>query len=117
MQAFLYVDPYEVRKEIVLRPKDLEPWIDLGLEGKEIITAAEQGALKGKVAEVLGDLNPVTIDGEPVEGMLDRIHFIRRSLRKTGVIDPPEELDVVSATLGVIFVFSAVALPDEATLR
>ena len=117
MQAFLYVDPYEVRKEIVLRPKDLEPWIDLGLEGKEIIPAAEQGALKGKVAEFLGDLNPVTIDGEPVEGMLDRIHFIRRSLRKTGVIDPPEDLDTISATLGVIFVYPIDGLPDEATLE
>jgi len=117
MQAFLYVDPYEVRKEIVLRPKDLEPWIDLGLEGKEIIPAAEQGALKGKVAEFLGNLNPVTIDGEPVEGVLDRIHFIRRSLRKTGVIDPPEDLDTISATLGVIFVYPIDGLPDEATLE
>jgi hypothetical protein len=32
------------------------------------------------------------------------------------VIDPPEDLDVLSATLGVIFVFPAVALPDEVTL-
>jgi len=117
MQAFLYVDPYEVRKEIVLRPKDLQPWIDLGLEGKEIIPAAEQGALKGKVAEFLADLNPVTINGEPVEGVLDRIHFIRRSLRKTGVIDPPEDLDTISATLGVIFVYPIDGLPDEATLE
>ena len=117
MQAFLYVDPYEVRKEIVLRPKDLEQWIDLGLAGKEIIPAAEQGALKGKVAEFLADLNPVTINGEPVEGVLDRIHFIRRSLRKTGVIDPPEDLDTISATLGVIFVYPIDGLPDEATLE
>jgi hypothetical protein len=117
MQAFLYVDPYEVRKEIVLRPKDLQQWIDLGLEDKAIIPAAEQGALKGRVAEFLAGLNPVTIDGEPVEGVLDRIHFIRRSLRKTGVIDPPEDLDTISATLGIIFVYPTDGLPDEATLE
>jgi hypothetical protein len=117
MQAFLYVDPYEVRKEIVLRPGDLQPWVDLGLKGEEIIPAARQGAIKGKVAEFLTGRNPVTIDGRPVEGVLDRIHFIRRSLRKTGVIDPPEDLDTISATLGVIFVYPIDGLPDEATLE
>jgi len=31
MSGFIYVEPYEVRKEIVARPKDLQSWIDLGL--------------------------------------------------------------------------------------
>ena len=117
MSAFLYVEPYEVRKEIVLRPKDLQHWIDLGLQGKQIIPVADQEELKRRVADFLAERNPVTIDGRNVQGVLDRIHFIRRSLRKTGVVDPPEDLDVVSATLGAIFAYPTDGLPKEATLE
>jgi hypothetical protein len=37
ISAFLYVEPYEVRKEVVLRPKDLQQWVDLGLTGRDTI--------------------------------------------------------------------------------
>ena len=32
------------------------------------------------------------MDGKPVEGVLDRIHFVRRTLRTTGVVDPPDDV-------------------------
>ena len=35
------------------------------------------------IAEFLSHKNPLTINGKPAEGRLDRIHFIRRSLRGT----------------------------------
>jgi hypothetical protein len=117
IQAFLYVDHFEVRKEIIVRPKDLQRWVDLGLEGKEIIPAGEQAELKRKVAEFLAARNPVTIDGKEAKGELDRIHFVRRTLRTTGVIDPPEDLPTLSATLGVIFVYPVESLPQTATMR
>jgi hypothetical protein len=34
MSGFIYVEPYEVRKEIIVRPLDLQRWVDLGLEGR-----------------------------------------------------------------------------------
>jgi len=117
LNAFLYVEPYEVRAEIIARPLDLQHWIDLGLAGRRTIPVAMQGELKRQAAEFIAEHLEVSVDGEPAKPTLDRVHFLRRTLRSSTVIDPPEELDVVSATLGVIFVFSAVALPDEATLR
>jgi hypothetical protein len=117
IQGFLYVDNFEVRKEIVVRPKDLQHWIDLGLEDKDVITVAEQAELKEKVGAFLSAHCPVTIDGKPAELQLDRIHFIRRSLRLTGVIDPPQDLPVISATLGVIYVAPIKQLPQEVTMQ
>ncbi len=117
ISAFLYVEPYEVRKEIVLRPKDLQGWVDLGLEGKEVLTVDEQEDVKKKVVEFLAKRNPVTIDGKPMEGTLDRVHFIYRNLRTSGVIDPPRDLDLISATLGVIFYYPTSGLPNEVTLK
>lgn len=116
LSVFLYVDFFEVRKEVVVRPKDLQQWVDLGLEGVQTIGVEQQAELKAQVADFLADRGHVTIDGRPVQGTLDRIHFIRRSLRTTGVVDPPEPLDLNTATLGVIFVYPIAGLPQEATV-
>ena len=66
MNGFLYVEPYEVRKEIILRPKDLMHWLPLDLEGRETIPVAMQAELKRTVAEFLRERHPVRIDGRAV---------------------------------------------------
>ncbi len=117
ISAYLYVESYEVRKEIVVRPRDLQAWVDLGLEEKDVITVAEQPEIKRRVVEFLAEKNPVSIDGQPAEGRLDRVHFIYRNLRTSGVINPPRDLDAVSATLGVIFYYPVDGLPQEVAME
>ncbi len=117
LSVYLYIEHFEVRKEIIIRPKDAQQWVDLGLEGRQIIPIAEQAALKKKIVDSLINRGEVLIDGVRVEPVLDRVHFVRRTLRRTGVIDPPEDLDVTSATLGVIFVYPIEGLPEEVTLE
>jgi len=116
LSVFLYIDHFEVRKEIVVRPKDLQQWVNLGLEGRDTIPIGMQEELKDSVARYFSPRGEVLIDGKHVEPILDRIHFIRRTLRRTGIVDPPEDLDVNSATLGVIFVYPVAKLPNEVTL-
>jgi len=114
VSAYLYIEPFEVRKEIVVRPRDLALWgLDLGLADRDVIPVDEQDEIKRRVAEFLAERNPVTIDGQPAEGFLDRIHFIYRNLRTSGVVQPPQDLDAVSATLGVIWVYPVNGLPGE----
>ncbi len=117
MSAYLYVEPYEVRKEIIVRPQDLQTWVDLGLEDATTIPVATQEKLKREIAEFLSERNPVMIDGRIAKGELDRIHFIRRTLRTTGIVEPPVALDATSATLGVIFVYPLDSLPQEVAMR
>jgi len=118
LSVFLYVEPYEIRKEIVVRPRDLQQWVDLGLEGRDVLPIEEQEAVMQKAAVFLRRRAPVLVDGKPAEFELERVHFIRRSLRRTGVIDPPEELSLTSATLGIIFVHARNAkLPKTVTMR
>jgi len=97
-----------------VRPRDLAQWgLDLGLADRDVIPVDEQEEIKRRVAEFLSDWNPVAIDGQPAEGFLDRIHFIYRNLRTSGVVQPPQDLDAVSATLGVIWVYPVSGLPGE----
>jgi hypothetical protein len=111
MTGFIYVEPFEVRKEIIIRPKDLQQWVDLGLEGKDTIPADLQDEIKRRVVEFLDSHFPVTIDGQPAEGALDRVNFLRRTLRSSTVIDG-QEMDLNPATMGVIYVFPTADLPQ-----
>ena len=42
LSVFLYVDAFEVRKEIVIRPKDLQQWVDLGLQGQRQLRSSSR---------------------------------------------------------------------------
>jgi hypothetical protein len=116
MTGFLYVEPYEVRKEILARPLDLQRFIDLDLEGLDVITPEMQPELLRRAGEFLRAHQPVEIDGRTIEPELARIHFLERTLRTSRVIDPPEPLDVHAAMLGAIFVYPTDGLPDRVTL-
>jgi hypothetical protein len=116
MSGFIYVEPYEVRKEIVVRPRDLQDWIDLGLAGRETIPVELQGDLRRRAAEFLRQHHTVQIDGRVIEPELARVNFLERTLRTSRVIDPPVELDAYSAILGVIFVYPTDGLPDRVTM-
>jgi len=113
MSGFIYVEPFEVRKEIIARPRDLQRWVDLGLEGKKIISVDMQGQIKEKVAAFLSDHHPVIIDGKPTKGILDSINFIQRTLTSSRVIDPPQPVNVDAAIIGAIFVYPRSGLPQR----
>ena len=116
MNAFLYVEPFEVRAEVIVRPVDIEQWIDLGLAGVRTIEVDAQYDLKQRIAAFIGEHLNLAVDGSPVEPELDRVSFLKRTLRTSTVIDPPEPLDAISATLGVIFVWPTEGLPQEASI-
>jgi len=114
--AFLYVEHLEVRKEIIFRPKDLQAWLNLGLEGRAVITADARDGVLAKAAEFLAKHTPVQIDGREVDGTLDRIHFIKRTLRTSGVVEPGEDIPINTALIGAIYIYPTESLPQNVTM-
>jgi hypothetical protein len=114
--AFLYVENFELRKEIVIRPKDLQSWVDLGLSDNSIIKSEQREGIREKAAQFLNLHTPVEIDGRVVPGTLDRIHFIQRTLRTSGVVESGEDIDLNTALLGAIFVYPIDSLPEKVTM-
>jgi len=110
MTGFIYVEPYEVRKEIIVRPADIQQYVDLGLEGEATIPASRHDEIKNQVVEFLAGHFPVKIDGEFLEGQVDRVNFLKRTLRSSIVVDG-QDLDLLPATIGVIYVFPTDGLP------
>ncbi len=118
MSGFIYVEAFEVRKEIIARPKDLQRWLDLGLEGKQVISVELQGQIKEKVAAFLASHHPVTIDGESVTGSLESVNFLERTLTSSRVVDASEDLSIDSAIIGTIFVYPRSGeLPQKVTME
>jgi hypothetical protein len=114
--AFLYVENLEVRKEIIFRPKDLQTWVDLGLEGQAVIKADARDGVLEKAAEFLAEHTPVQIDGRSVDGTLDRVHFIKRTLRTSGVVEPGENIGIHTALIGAIYIYPIESLPQQVTM-
>ena len=116
MTGFIYVEPYEVRKEIIVRPADIQRYVDLGLAGETTIPAERHDEIKGKIVDFLGDHFPVKIDGELVKGSVDRVNFLRRTLRSSVVVDN-QDLELLPATIGVIYIFPTDGLPQNVELE
>ncbi len=117
LMSFLYVEPYEVRHEVLTRIKDLEEWMDLGLRGDDGIEPDEWDGLMARVGAFLLTRNPVVIDGSPAEPALARANFVSIGLRGIRVIEEPQRLDISTAILGVILTYATDGMPDEVTVE
>jgi hypothetical protein len=116
LNVFLYVEPYEVRVEIIARPRDVQRWTDVGIGGMKTIPVEIQEEVKQRVADFFAESLDFTIDDAPIAPVLDRVNFLERTLRTSTVINPPRELDATSATLGVIFLHPTTGYPQEANV-
>ena len=117
MMTFLYVEPYEVRHDILTRVKDLQEWMDLGLRGEEYIEIDEWEPLKQKVSEFFLNKNQVLIDGELIEPVLDRIDYVTVSLQGIQLLTVPDRLELASALLGVKIAYMTEGFPQEVTVQ
>ncbi len=116
MAGFIYIEPFEVRKEIIVRPADIQRRYDLGLDGLETITPEIQDEVKQGIVKYLEQYFPLTIDGQAVEAKLDRVNFLARTLRSSVVVDG-QDIPLLPATVGVIYVVPTQGLPHEVEME
>ncbi len=116
LMTFLYVEPYEVRHEILTRVKDLEEWMDLGLRGDEFIEIDELEPLKQRIGEFMMSRNPVLIDGEAVDPILDRTNYVTVGIKGIQILEVPERLEISTAIVGVILTYITDGIPQEVTV-
>jgi hypothetical protein len=113
VMSFLYIEPYEVRHEILARVKELDAWIDLGLRGNEYIEADENEPLKKRVSEFFLKRDKVLIDGRHLRPILDRTAFVKYSMTGSQFLEQPERLPINTAMLGVIITYITDGIPQE----
>ncbi len=116
LMSYLYVEPYEVRHEILTRVKDMGEWMELGLRGDEYIELDELEALKQRIGEFLLHKNPVRIDGKEIKPILDRTNYVKVSLTGIKLVEVPERLEISTAIVGVIITYLTDGLPQDVTV-
>jgi hypothetical protein len=113
LMTFLYVEPYEVRHEVLTRVKDLEQWMDLGLRGDAFIEIDELDPLRQRIADFMLDRNEVLIDGQPGKPILDRSNFVTVGVKGIRIVEVPQRLEISTAIVGVIMTFITDGIPQE----
>jgi hypothetical protein len=115
VMSFLYIEPYEVRHEVLARVKDLEAWINFDLSGSEFIEADENELLKKQVGEFFLKRDNVIIDEKKLRPILDRTAFVKYSRTGSTFLQQPERIPVNTAMVGVIITYLTEGIPKEVT--
>jgi len=116
LMSYLYVEPYEVRHEILTRVRDLEQWMELGLRNDEFIETDELDPLRQRIGEFLLSKNVVRVDGQLLKPVLDRSNYVKVSLKGIQLLEKPERLETSTAIVGVIFAYLTEGMPQQVTV-
>jgi hypothetical protein len=116
IMTFLYIEPYEVRHETLVRVKDMAAWMGLGLRGGEYIEVDEFEPLKKRIGDFLLQHSKVLIDGRSLRPILDRTSFVKYTMTRTFFIDQPERMLLNTAMVGVIVTYLTKEIPQQVTV-
>ena len=100
-RSYVYIEPYEVRHEMLLRLRDLRPWLSLDAENPGLEPGTKPD-LKRKIGALLANRNPLLIDGVAAAPQIDRVEFVRFSREGVRPVDDAERLDANGALVGVM---------------
>lgn len=113
MMSYLYIEPYEVRHEVLTRVKDLEAWMDFDLKGDEYIEVDELDDLRQRIGEFLMAKNPLSIDDQLARPILDRTSYVKVGLKGIQLLEKPERLEISTAIVGVIISYITDGIPQK----
>ena len=116
LMTFLYVEPYEVRFEILIRLKALASWMSLDLPIEKPIEADQQARLREQIGQFLLQQSQVKIDGAKSRPLLDRVEFVRVTPQGIQSLDAAERLTFQTALVGVILAYVTPGPPQEVTV-
>jgi hypothetical protein len=117
MRTFLYIEPYEVRNEILVRVKDMMTWMDFNLRGEEYIEEDEFNRVREQVGKFFLDRENVIIDGQRLKPILDKTAFVESSTVRSRFMQIPERVPLNTAMIGVIITYLTDGIPQEVTAQ
>jgi hypothetical protein len=117
VRTYLYIEPYEVRHEILVRVKDMMAWMEFDLKGDEYIEEDEFDPVREQVAQFFMERENVLIDGERLKPILDRTAFVESSMLRSRFIEIPERVPLNTAMIGIVITYLTDGLPQEVETR
>ena len=116
LMTFLYVEPYEIRFEILMRLKELASWMQLEVPAQAPIEADLQARLLEQIGRFLVQQSQVRIDGATSRPLLDRVEFVRVTPQGIQSLNASQKLTLPTALVGVILAYVTTGPPQEVTV-
>jgi hypothetical protein len=113
VRTYLYIEPYEVRHEILVRVKDMMTWMDFDLRGSEYIEEDEFNPVREQVARFFMEQEKVLIDGEQGKPILDKTAYVESSMLRSRFIEIPERVPLNTAMIGIVITYLTDGIPQE----
>ena len=113
VRTYLYIEPYEVRHEILVRVKDMMAWMEFDLQGEEFIEADEFNPVREQVAQFFMEKEKVMIDGKQLKPILDRTAYVESSMLRSRFIEIPERVPLNTAMIGIVITYLTDGIPQE----
>ncbi len=117
VRTFLYIEPYEVRHEILVRVKDMMTWMNFDLRGDEFIEEDEFNPVREKVAQFFMEREKVLIDGKQGKPILDRTAYVESSILRSRFIEIPERVPLNTAMIGIVITYLTDGIPQNVVTR
>ena len=114
--AFLYVEPAEVRVEILMPLLTLETWTEVPRKDRNFLEVAEQQAALPALKEFFGSHNQVVIDGLEVRPVVRRLDFYGVDFKDFAVAAEPSRLSAWTARVGAILTYSTKGRPSQVAI-
>lgn len=103
--AYLYLEPQEIRFEILVPLLTLETWLPLQREEADYLSVAEQDAMEEALPGFLQEVCQTHIDGMEVTAQLDRLDFFTLDIRDFAKKQARKKVGVANARVGMILSF------------
>jgi hypothetical protein len=111
--AFLYVEPAEVRIEILMPLLTLETWLEVARKDRNFLEVAEQQAALPAVKDFFRGRNKVVIDGLEVSPLVPRLDFYGVDFKDFAMAAEPSRLSAWTARVGAILTYSTKGMPRQ----
>ncbi|MEO1131832.1 MAG: HupE/UreJ family protein [Cyanobacteria bacterium J06639_1] len=115
--SFLTVDPYEVRHDILVSAEVVLDWMQPEAIAGAVIEVGQQDALKELVGERFSQASRVTINGEAIAPIVDRVDFVTIGENGQPVVpETPVPQAIADAQFGIVLAYVPTELPQSVTL-
>ena len=116
--TFLYVEPRDVRHETLIRVRDLQDFVDLGLDpDAKLLTVEDQARITETARTFFADLAPMAVDGTVIAPDRTRGEFLQVTTSGVRVVEGETPLDPATALVGIIISYPVTALPQTVSTR
>ncbi len=117
LMSFLYIEPREIRHEVLIRVRDLQDWIHLALGGKTMIDSTDQAEIKKRARQFFEARNPLRVEDAPRQPASSRAEFVKISLTGLTVVEEGQPLELSTAILGIILSYPVEHMPQNVSVE